>query len=298
MTELQGKSAQNNALFPFYFAFPLDEPIMLSFSGGRSSAFLLFQMLKFFGGQPDNLHILFANTGKEMPETLDFVKDCAINFGCKIVWLEYRFDFDQRKTGFVIVDYEKASRDGEPFSQLIDAKQMLPNVATRFCTEELKIKTMQRYMRSIGHRDYLNVIGLRFDEPGRIAKMRARNEKSRLRHTVAPLNSARVTKFHVGAFWKAMPFDLALENHNGTTPMGNCDCCFMKGKKKLSSIGRDWPSLLGWWIGKERQIMKSMPASGNLENASFIKGMPYERLPSLDISSLFDDEILCIGCTD
>jgi len=282
------------------YIIPVHEPAMLSFSGGRSSGFLLANTLEVNGGQPENLHIVFANTGKEMPQTLDFVRDCGLNFNCKIIWLEYRFDFENRRTRFVEVSYEAASRKGEPFEQLIAAKKMLPNVATRFCTEELKIKTMQRYMRSIGHRDYMNIIGLRYDEPSRIAKMRAKNNDKRLRQSFAPLNTAKVSKSMVGDFWRSMSFDLALDNQNGTTPLGNCDMCFLKGKKKLSSIGRDYPELSDWWIAQEKSIQKTLPASGNRENASFIKGLPYDRLTSMDISSLLDidDEIQCLGCTD
>lgn len=269
------------------YAMPTDETVMISFSGGRSSGYMLHQILQAMGGQQPNVHILFANTGKEMPETLDFVRDCEVNFGCRITWLEYRFDFDKRKSGFVVVDHATASRDGEPFAQLIRAKKMLPNVAHRFCTEELKIKTMTRYMRTIGHQDYLNVIGLRADEPRRIAKMRAKNERDDLRQSCAPMNDARATKADVFRFWKSMPFDLRLDNQNGTTPMGNCDMCFMKGVGKLSSIARDFPEKAEWWIGQEDQV-----------GATFYKGLPYRLLPSIQIDSLFDTGIECIGCTD
>ena len=294
MTEQQDESVRIKS--PYLI--PLDEPVMLSFSGGRSSGYLLNNTLEVNGGQPDNLHIVFANTGKEMPQTLDFVRDCAINLNCKITWLEYRFDFEKRKTYFVVVNYETASRKGEPFAQLIAAKKMLPNVAKRFCTEQLKIKTMQRYMRSIGHRDYMNIIGLRYDEPSRIAKMRAKNNDQRLRQSFAPLNIAKVSKSVVGDFWRSMSFDLALDNQNGTTPLGNCDMCFLKGKKKLSSIGRDHPTLPHWLIEQEKSILKTLPENGKPENASFIKYLPYNRLLSMDISSLLDDDIQCLGCTD
>lgn len=276
-----------------------NEPAMVSFSGGRSSGYMLRHILDANHGQSKNLHILFANTGKESPETLDFVRDCAENWSCKIVWLEYRFDFDRRKSGFVVVDYDTASRNGEPFEMLIRSKHMLPNVANRFCTEQLKIKTMTRYMRSIGHQDYINIIGLRADEPHRVAKMRARNASEKLRHSIAPLSDAGVTKYDVAAFWRGQSFDLALENNNGTTPLGNCDLCFMKGAAKINSIIRDNPGIEEWWSRQEESIQKTMPYGSDKGNASFIKGLPYRLLPTLTIGHLFEhDGVQCIGCTD
>lgn len=275
-----------------------DEPAMVSFSGGRSSGYMLKSILDANHGQSE-MHILFANTGKESPETLDFVRDCAANWSCNITWLEYRFDFDRRKSGFVVVDYATASRNGEPFEMLIRSKHMLPNVANRFCTEQLKIKAMTRYMRSIGHQDYINIIGLRADEPHRVAKMRARNDSENLRHSIAPLSDAGVTKYDVAAFWRAQSFDLALENNNGTTPLGNCDLCFMKGAAKISSIIRDNPGIEEWWSRQEEAIQKSMPHGSDKGNAAFIKGLPYRLLPTLTIGHLFEYEgVQCIGCTD
>ena len=50
---------------------------------------MLRRVLDAYGGQlPADVHVLFANTGKERPETLDFVRDCAVNWGVNIVWLE------------------------------------------------------------------------------------------------------------------------------------------------------------------------------------------------------------------
>lgn len=59
--------------------FKIDGPAVISFSGGRTSGLMLRRCLD-AGLQPD-VHVLFANTGKERPETLDFVRDCGLNWG-------------------------------------------------------------------------------------------------------------------------------------------------------------------------------------------------------------------------
>ena len=56
----------------------IDEPAVISFSGGRTSAYMLYKVLEAHGGRlPDHVVVAFSNTGKEMPQTLDFVDRCS-----------------------------------------------------------------------------------------------------------------------------------------------------------------------------------------------------------------------------
>jgi hypothetical protein len=56
--------------------------IQVSFSGGRSSAMMAKIMLDNY--DRDELIFMFANTGKELPETLDFVNECDIRWA--LIW--------------------------------------------------------------------------------------------------------------------------------------------------------------------------------------------------------------------
>ena len=54
-------------------AFAIDGPAYVSFSGGRTSGYMLRKILDAHGGVlPSNVHVIFANTGDELPPTLDF----------------------------------------------------------------------------------------------------------------------------------------------------------------------------------------------------------------------------------
>ena len=54
-------------------------PAVISFSGGRTSGYMLKHILDTHGGRlPEDLSVVFANTGMERPETLDFI-DCGIS---------------------------------------------------------------------------------------------------------------------------------------------------------------------------------------------------------------------------
>ena len=63
---------------------------VLNVSGGRSSAFMLRKVLDAHGGTlPARCEAIFANTGKERLETLDFVQAFADRWGVPVTWLEY-----------------------------------------------------------------------------------------------------------------------------------------------------------------------------------------------------------------
>ena len=94
-----------------------DKNVMISFSGGRTSGFMLHEILQANGGLPDRAKVLFANTGREMPETLDFVHECSERWNVPITWLEYARR--ENKVTFDVVNHNSASRDGEPFNTLL-----------------------------------------------------------------------------------------------------------------------------------------------------------------------------------
>jgi 3'-phosphoadenosine 5'-phosphosulfate sulfotransferase (PAPS reductase)/FAD synthetase len=219
------------------------EPTCISFSGGRTSAYMLYKVLEAGGGQlPSEAIVCFANTGKEDEATLKFVNDCSVNWNVPITWVEYR-DADP---AFVVVNYKTASRNGEPFEALIRKRQYLPNPVTRFCTSELKIRSIHKYLKSIGwdnHNETMDWIGVRADEQRRAAKIA---DKSRM-----PLVAAGVTKQIVGEFWKNQSFDLELPNMNGVTMHGNCDLCFLKGGSQVLSLIAEKPERAIWWAKME-----------------------------------------------
>jgi 3'-phosphoadenosine 5'-phosphosulfate sulfotransferase (PAPS reductase)/FAD synthetase len=189
----------------------------------------------------ENYIVTFQNTGKEMPATLDFINECDKRWGLNIVWLEYRYG-----NNFEVVSYETASRDGRPFDELIaHKKHFLPNQMMRYCTKEMKIETVRRYLQSIGVKEWTSYNGIRYDEPRRWSK--AKNLPS-YQEIELPLVKWKTTKDDVLNWWSEQDFDLMLKQ-----PYGNCDGCFLKGKGKLAIIAKERPELLDWWINHEEK---------------------------------------------
>jgi 3'-phosphoadenosine 5'-phosphosulfate sulfotransferase (PAPS reductase)/FAD synthetase len=225
-------------------------PAVISFSGGRTSAYMLRRILDAHGGTlPDDVLVCFANTGREMPATLDFVRDCGAAWNVPIHWLEYRRDEATGRVSAEEVSHNSASRNGEPFLQMARGKQMLPNPVMRFCTTELKIRTIWRYTTGIlGARAvWTQVVGLRADEPRRVERMkspeRRRKAGKESRDVVMPLADAGVTKADVMSFWAAQPFDLGLKG----AWEGNCDGCFLKRQSAIARMFLDYPDRMAWW---------------------------------------------------
>lgn len=236
---------------PLRDPFLLRGPAAVSFSGGRTSAYMLWRILQAHGGElPRDVVVIFANTGKEMPQTLNFVFDCGERWGVPITWVEY-VDHDEAAQRWRIVDYADASRAGEPFAALIRRKKMLPNVVARFCTADLKIRSMHRMLKAtLGWNEWTEAVGLRADEMHRVSRIKASNEGKR--DVVCPLATAGITKRDVAAFWERQNFDLQLPNINGRTPHGNCDLCFLKPLATVRAIMRDIPGSADWSVEQER----------------------------------------------
>lgn len=279
-------------------AYKISGKTVVSFSGGRTSAYMLRQVL---GSNDDlgDLIVTFANTGKEHPATLDFVQECSERWGVPIVWLEYRDD----ERGFAIVDYQSASRDGQPFEDLIRKRSYLPNPVTRFCTIDLKIRVIHKYLRMVGCSTEETPVdmmtGIRADEPRRVAKIRHRKTTSESKYAtmVMPLADAGVGVQDVTDFWKAQPFDLMLPTINGRTLEGNCDLCFLKGAKQVYSIIASDRKKGEWWARMERTAVSSTSVIG--DGALFRFDRPsYQQM--LDYSGtqvdMFADQDEALAC--
>jgi len=244
---------------------------------------MLANIVEAHGGKlPDGGYALFANTGKEHAATYNFVDRMAAYFGIDIKWLEYR-----NETKYAVVNSQTASRNGDPFRALIDKKKYLPNPVTRFCTSDLKVKPMTAWMREHVGDDFTCVIGLRFDEPNRVAKLRGDTS----RDFAMPLFAARVDKAQVMKFWQTMPFDLQLPNNDQA--FGNCDLCFLKSMAATQRVIAHDPNVAQWWIDAEESrsatFRKDRPKYASILHQVTVQGRLFQHMQ--------DDTMPC-ECTE
>lgn len=280
--------------------FAIDSPTCISFSGGRTSAYMLWRVLQANGGLPAEAVVCFANTGKEDEATLRFVRDCGLHWGVDIRWLEFR----DNEVGFALVDFDSASRDGEPFEAVIRKRNYLPNPVTRFCTSELKIRTMHRFLRSMGWAEgdgeWDQFIGIRADEHRRVAKIKARGRSTETtKETMRmPLAEIGVTTRDITEFWAVQPFGLELPTYQGRTLAGNCDLCFLKPANQVFTLIAEKPGRAVWWARMEALALASKPSGAvfRSDRPNYAQMMQYAS-QQLDMFDQAEEGMACF-CGD
>lgn len=220
-----------------------DKLLVCTFSGGRTSAF----MAQFLNCYPkykeyDKLFI-FANTGKEHEETLEFVNKCDKEWKLNIVWVEAKVTCKKGiATTYNIVDYKTAARNGEPFIDMLESYPM-PNTFASNCTRELKDRPITKYVKTLGYREIITAMGIRADEAHRRSNLALKN------NVIYPLiDDIKVDNKFIRTWWDAQSFDLKLKDYQG-----NCDLCFKKSLRKRLTLIKENPNIADWWLKTEQK---------------------------------------------
>lgn len=203
--------------------------LVVSFSGGETSAMMSY-ILK--NDERYDCNFVFANTGAEDERTLKFVDECDKKFGLGVVWLEAVVHPEKGVgTTYSVVDYKTASRNAEPFEEVIK-KYGVPNNARPICTRELKKTPITKWQKDKGLGSNSIAIGIRADEADRMS-INAEKEK-----IIYPFIKMGIRKRDVKLFWEKQSFNLGISEHEG-----NCVWCYKKSDRKLFTLILDKPEI-------------------------------------------------------
>lgn len=109
---------------------------ILSLSGGKDSTALAVYMRD----RVEGMEYIFHDTGKELPDTLDYIERLEAYLGQRVI--------------------RTTTREG--FDDILRSKGgMLPSGKRRWCTDYLKLKPFEAY---IGDQPCINYVGIRADE--------------------------------------------------------------------------------------------------------------------------------------
>lgn len=140
---------------------------VVSFSGGRTSAYLCKAMIDKFGRE--NVDFIYMDTGGEHPNTYEFIRNVNKHFDLNLTCL--RGDFSRpigKGVGYNIVSIDDIGPDLAPFKGMI-SKYGVPYIGGAFCTDRMKLKPYKKYCDdTYESKNYETWLGIRADEPARV----------------------------------------------------------------------------------------------------------------------------------
>jgi hypothetical protein len=276
--------------------------LLISFSGGRTSAFMLWYLTHVWEDRSQyDIVVVFANTGKEVEGTLLFVDECAQEWGIDIIWVEGYPSAKGKgwKVFHKVVDYKTASRNGEPFEAMC-AKLGIPSTNAPFCSDQLKRKAIESYLQSIGwvNGSYDIAIGYRVDEPKRWRKKNGQRKIKKNR--ILPLvDIFPVDKPYIIEWFSDKSFNLDIHEDDG-----NCDNCWKKDLPRLCRNAIRKPKSFDWWASVSDKYGMLNPRDSELkppfnfyrgnmhprEIVALAKKVSQEQIKQL---SLYDEQYSC-----
>ena len=205
--------------------------IVVSFSGGRTSAYLCSLIKKL---HPDAVFV-FMDTGAEHPKTYDFVRQCNEYFDLNLVCLKAKVNPLRGKgVTYQVIGLDEIGHNLDVWRDMC-AKYSTPYMHGAFCTKNFKTSPFKKYADArFGRNNYHTILGIRIDEPARLAQ---RKNFSYL------ADISDFEKQDILDWWAKMPFDLKIPEH-----LGNCVFCIKKGINKIALAARDEPELASKFI--------------------------------------------------
>ena len=204
---------------------------IVSFSGGRTSAYLVRMMME----RDPSAKYIFMDTGAEHPKTYEFVKNVVNHWGIDLTCLRVVPNEEMGKAStYEVLSINEIGPDLEPWKRMLK-KYGHPYVGGAFCTDRMKTVPFTKYCQEkFGRGNYTTWLGMRADEPKRTSP------KPGIRYL------AEISDFEkqdVIDWWKGQPFDLEIQEH-----LGNCVFCIKKSLQKVALAAKDEPVLATQFI--------------------------------------------------
>ena len=129
---------------------------ILTLSGGKDSAALALYLKEFYPEIHEKIQYCFCDTELEVPEVYEYLNKLELFLNKPITYLK-----------------PKAS-----FQHIYDTRKILPKPQNRWCTVELKTKTMQNFIKRLNSKKQAIInlyIGIRADEAQRVKTATSNN---------------------------------------------------------------------------------------------------------------------------
>lgn len=263
----------------------MEKNIMVTVSGGRSSA-MAARHIQTHEDYADFKKIyLFANTGQERVETIDFLKNIIKYWEIDLVILEaVGSEIMDVGITYKVVTFETMSMNSEPFEEVVKHKNKgvfsgLPIDKAPYCSNALKTIPCEKYANDIfGKGNYIKSIGYRYEDmPKRITWKEIAMDKKRIFPLLTDFGYA-LGQQDLNKFWEKQPFKLQIHGK-----YGNCELCWKKSKETLIENIRFGVRSVPWWQRMEETY-------GNVSFRENLSINDLVRMAELPTTGAFDFE--------
>lgn len=227
----------------------IDKNLMITVSGGRSSAMVARHIQTSPEYRDFKKIYVFANTGQEREETIDFLKNIVKYWGIDLRIVEaVGSNVMGVGIGYKLVNFETLDMNSAPFESVIVHKNKgsfkgLPFNKAPFCSDCLKTIPCKKYCDGIfGVNNYIKSIGYRKEDmPKRITFANAKEDKTRIFPLLTDF-SQPIGNLELNRWWDTQPFQLAIHGN-----LGNCELCWKKSFKDLVKNIQFGARTVDWW---------------------------------------------------
>lgn len=202
---------------------------VVSFSGGRTSAYLVHLMEQRRKAEGLDVSYIFIDTGAEHPKTYQFVRNVVKHWGIDLVCLRLNVNPELGKAnGYTVVGLDDICHDLQPWKDMMSKYGTPYNPGGAFCTDRMKLVPFTKYCKE-HFGEWQTWLGIRADEPRRLGKKDGFSYLADI---------SDFEKQDVLEWWSEQTFDLGIEEW-----LGNCVFCIKKGINKIALAAKDEPEL-------------------------------------------------------
>lgn len=204
---------------------------VVSFSGGRTSAYLVYLMEQKRKNEGWDVDYIFMDTGAEHPKTYEFIKNVVEYFDIDLKCIKAKVS-QEKGIGVmpIEIEIESIGWDMQVWKDMISKYGVPYNQGGAFCTDRMKTTPYYKYCNNkYGKGNYISWLGIRLDEKRRLKP----KEGYRYLAEISPMKKEQII-----GWWAQMPFDLEIDEW-----LGNCVFCIKKGVNKVAVAIKQEPEL-------------------------------------------------------
>lgn len=268
--------------------------IMVTVSGGRSSARMARHIQTSEKYKDFEKIYVFANTGKERPETIDFLKNIEKVWKIPLVKIEGVYSkIMGTGVGFKIVDWDDLDMSGRVYEEAVQHKNKgifsgLPFAGAPYCSEMLKTLPCKKLCDEVfGVNNYIKAIGYRKEDmPKRITLAEIKIDTTRIFPLITdfdyPLGQRDLNKWYENESFK-------LTIHG---KLGNCEDCWKKSEANLIDNIRYGTRFIDWNRRMEAEYGNTS-FRGNKSIDDLVKMAEEPFTPEFNFEEVEDDNCVC-----